>query len=119
MRLTLLTAVSGLCLAESFDYVIVGGGTCGLLLANRLSQDPATTVAVIDPGPDERNNPLVREPAPSIPLFQSLLTNWDYQTLPQANASGRVLNIHSGKGIGGSSLINGNSSSTYYMAYII
>ncbi|KAJ6439044.1 hypothetical protein O9K51_08448 [Purpureocillium lavendulum] len=108
----LLIAAAGLCLSiESFDYVIVGGGTCGLVLANRLSSDPATTVAVIDPGPDARSNPLVREPAPSIQLFQSLLTNWDYQTLPQANASGRILDIHSGKGLGGSSLING-------MAYV-
>ena len=119
MRLTLLTAVFGLCLVESFDYVIVGGGTCGLVLANRLSQDPDTIVAVIDPGADERSNPLVRELAPSVPLFQSLLTNWNYQTLPQANASGRVLDLHSGKGLGGSSLINGNRSNTYHMAYII
>ncbi|KAI0545626.1 glucose oxidase [Xylaria curta] len=105
-------AVAGLSLAaESYDYVIVGGGTCGLVLANRLSQDPTTTVAVIDPGPDTRSNPLVREPAPSLPLFRSLLTNWDYRTVPQPNTSGRSLEIHSGRGLGGSSLING-------MAYV-
>jgi len=108
--ITLFAAAAHLCLAtDSFDYVIVGGGTCGLVVANRLSQDPATTVAVIDPGPDARSNPLVREPAPSLPLFRSLLTNWDYRTLPQANALGRSLSIHSGKGLGGSSLINGNA----------
>ena len=108
--ITLFAAAAHLCLAtDSFDYVIVGGGTCGLVVANRLSQDPATTVAVIDPGPDARSNPLVREPAPSLPLFRSLLTNWDYRTLPQANALGRSLSIHSGKGLGGSRLINGNA----------
>lgn len=108
--ITLLAAAAGLSLAaESFDYVIVGGGTCGLVLANRLSQDPATVVAVIDPGPDARSNPLVREPAPSLSLFQSVLTNWGYQTVPQPNASGRTLEIHSGRGLGGSSLINGNA----------
>lgn len=119
MRLLLLTTVPGLCLAKSFDYIIVGGGTCGLLLANRLSQDPTTTVAVVDPGPDSRSNPLVRDPAGSIPLFQSLLTNWDYHTLPQVSVSGRVIDIHSGKGLGGSSLINGNSPGIYYMAQFI
>ncbi|KAI0149568.1 glucose oxidase [Xylariaceae sp. FL1272] len=96
---------------ESFDYVIVGGGTCGLVLANRLSEDPATTVAVIDPGSDLRSDRLVREPAPTLQLFQSLLTNWDYRTVSQANATGRIIDIHSGKGLGGSSLING-------MAYV-
>lgn len=108
--LLLLTAVLGQCLAETFDYVIVGGGTCGLVLANRLSQDPDMTVAVIDPGSDERTNLLVRLPASSMPLFLSKATNWDYQTLPQTEASGRILHIQSGKGLGGSSLINGNSS---------
>jgi len=108
--ITLLAAAAGPSLAaESFDYIIVGGGTCGLVLANRLSQDPATTVAVIDPGPDARSNPLVREPAPSLPLFRSVLANWDYRTVPQPNASGRTLEIHSGRGLGGSSLVNGNA----------
>ncbi|KAI1359865.1 glucose oxidase [Xylaria arbuscula] len=105
-------SVAGLSLAaEAYDYVIVGGGTCGLVLANRLSQDPATTVAVIDPGPDARSNPLVGDPASSLSLLQSSLTNWHYRTVPQTNASGRSLEIHSGKGLGGSSLING-------MAYV-
>ncbi|KAI1258957.1 glucose oxidase [Xylariaceae sp. FL1019] len=107
----LAAAIVAAAAAESFDYVVVGGGSSGLLVANRLSEDPATTVAVIDPGSDLRSDRLVREPAPTLQLFQSLLTNWDYRTLPQANASGRTMEIHSGKGLGGSSLING-------MAYV-
>jgi choline dehydrogenase len=107
MKALLLTALVNLCIAESFDYVIVGGGTAGLVLADRLSQDQAVTVAVIDPGPDQRNNPLVRDPSPSVALYHSLLSNWDYHKLPQTNASGRVLEIHSCKGLGGSSLVNG------------
>ncbi|KAI1328714.1 glucose oxidase [Xylariaceae sp. FL0255] len=104
----LVTAVAAA--AESFDYVIVGGGTCGLVLANRLSEDPATTVAVIDPGSDLRSDHLVREPAPTLQLFQSLLTNWDYRTVPQANASGRAMEIPSGKGLGGMAYVRGDKA---------
>ncbi|PHH81669.1 hypothetical protein CDD83_3515 [Cordyceps sp. RAO-2017] len=98
------------CLADdSFDYIIVGAGTCGLLLANRLSHDPSIKVAVIDPGADERGNPLVRDPARFIEVFSSPL-NWAYKSVPQANASGRVIDLNAGKGIGGSSLINGEQA---------
>lgn len=101
-------------IATAYDYVIVGGGTCGLLVANRLSQDPHVTVAIIDPGPDQRSNPLVQKPAGSVALFRSLATNWDYKTVPQTNASNRVLEIHSGKGLGGSSLVNGEYSPSFF-----
>ncbi|XP_044722209.1 GMC oxidoreductase domain-containing protein [Hirsutella rhossiliensis] len=96
-----------LCLVESFDYVIVGAGTCGLLVANRLSQDPDTTVALIDPGADERNNSLVSDPTLFTRVFLSQNLDWAYPSVPQAGAAGRVLTSHAGKGIGGSSLING------------
>ncbi|KJZ77222.1 hypothetical protein HIM_03543 [Hirsutella minnesotensis 3608] len=91
----------------SYDYVVVGAGTCGLLLANRLSHDPALTVAVIDPGPDQRSNTLINDPAAFIRLFQEPGVSWGYRSVPQAGAGGRVLDYRAGKGIGGSSLING------------
>jgi choline dehydrogenase len=111
MKHTILTSTLLLLPTEAavaaYDYVVVGGGTCGLLVANRLSRDSRISVAIVDPGSDQRNNPLVQKPAGSIALFRSLATNWDYTTVPQANASNRRLEIHSGRGLGGSSLING------------
>ncbi|MGH7965728.1 MAG: NAD(P)-binding protein, partial [Candidatus Binatia bacterium] len=67
---------------DSYDYVIVGAGTSGLVVANRLSKDPKITVAVIDPGSDERGNPQVEDPL----IWTSLLTtplDWAYQSVPQ------------------------------------
>ncbi|KUI56210.1 Glucose oxidase [Cytospora mali] len=89
-----------------FDYVIVGGGTCGLLVANRLSEDPSTTVAVIEPGQDVRNNPNVTDPANFLVPFNTPI-DWAYPTIAQPGASNRTLTFHSGKAIGGTSTING------------
>lgn len=83
-----------------FDYLIAGGGTTGLLLANRLSADPTTTVAIIEPGLSTRNNPNVADPA----AFNTPI-DWAYPTTPQRR--GRQLQLHSGKGLGGTSTING------------
>lgn len=92
--------------ALKFDYVIVGGGTCGLLLANRLSEDPNTTVAVIEPGQDVRNNPNVTDPDNFIVPFGTPI-DWAYPTVAQPGAANRSLTLHSGKAIGGTSTING------------
>lgn len=92
--------------ALTFDYVIIGGGTCGLLLANRLSQDPNTTVAVIEPGQDVRNNPNVTDPDNFTVPFGTPI-DWAYPTVAQAGAENRSLTFHSGKAIGGTSTING------------
>lgn len=102
-RLLLLV---GLAAAESFDYVIVGAGTSGLVLANRLSEDPRITVAVVDPGADQRSNPLVTDPAAWIHL-QKTAVDWAYSSVPQAGSAGRTIDFPAGKGIGGTSLING------------
>ncbi|KHN97260.1 GMC oxidoreductase [Metarhizium album ARSEF 1941] len=107
-------AVSLACAADSgtssFDYIVVGAGTAGNVVANRLSQDPKISVAVIDPGADWRGNPNVTNPMAWLDNIGSL-TDWAYPTVPQVNASNRVIAFAAGKGIGGSSLING-------MAYI-
>ncbi|KAL1853219.1 hypothetical protein Daus18300_011867 [Diaporthe australafricana] len=92
--------------AISFDYVVVGGGTCGLVLANRLSEDPNITVAVIEPGEDVRNNPNVTDPGNFVVAFDTPI-DWSYPSTTQASAANRSFTFHSGKAIGGTSTING------------
>lgn len=109
-----LAAVSAspACATDTFDYVIVGAGTAGNVLANRLSRDPKISVAVIDPGADQRGNPNVTNPIAWINNLGSS-TDWAYQSVPQSNASNRVIGFDAGKGIGGTSLINGKPSAIY------
>ncbi|KAL7957965.1 hypothetical protein V8C34DRAFT_284383 [Trichoderma compactum] len=91
---------------DSFDYIIVGAGTSGLLLANRLTEDASFNVAVIDPGADERNNINVVNPLSWLALSGTSV-DWNYSTVPQDYIGDRVLSYDAGKGIGGTSLING------------
>jgi hypothetical protein len=110
MRVVLVTAVLAAVVqrasSETFEYVIIGGGTCGLLLANRLSADPTVTVAVIEPGNDVRNNPNVTIIA-DWTKSQNSAIDWQYQSVPQPAAGNRTLTYHAGKAIGGTSTING------------
>nr|BBD84647.1 putative GMC oxidoreductase [Cordana terrestris] len=105
-----LTLSAGRTGAEIFDYVIVGAGTAGLVIANRLSEDPSNTVAVIEPGTDQRTNPNVTDWSRFTQAFGTSI-DWQYQTVKQSGADGRVLDLHQGKAWGGTSTING-------MAYI-
>lgn len=92
--------------ATRFDYIIIGGGTCGLLLANRLSEDPNFTVAVIEPGEDVRNNPNVTDPGNFVVPFDTSI-DWSYLSMAQPGAANRSFSFHSGRAIGGTSTING------------
>lgn len=100
------TCGAAIALAKSVDYVIVGAGTSGLVVANRLSEDSSVTVAVIEPGKDERDNPLVTDlngwsQAPGSEI------DWSYDLISPAWAGGKELKLPQGKGYGGTSLING------------
>ncbi len=88
------------------DYIIVGAGTSGLLLANRLSSDPAVRVVVVEAGPDERANPNVTAPL-SWQRNLGSSVDWAYATAPQPGAGGRALESHGGRLVGGTSMING------------
>ncbi|KAI1180055.1 GMC oxidoreductase [Nemania sp. FL0916] len=98
-------ATVGAC-GDTFDYVIAGAGTCGLVLANRLSADPTVRVAVIEPGDDVRNNINVTDPGLFTVPFGTYI-DWQYETTPQPGAGNRTIPWHAGKAIGGTSTING------------
>ncbi|KAJ3484852.1 hypothetical protein NLG97_g6958 [Lecanicillium saksenae] len=98
--------ISSPAIAGSVDYVVVGGGTSGLLVANRLSRDAGTTVALIDPGSDERENPIVKSPNDWLKIFGDYVAE-PHVSVEQPHANNRTLTFYSGRGIGGTSLING------------
>ena len=86
------------------DYMIVGAGSAGCVLAHRLSEDPQVSVLLLEAGPPDRS-PLIR-----IPLATSLLYkgpyDWAFETEPQPQLNGLRLYFARGKGWGGSSTIN-------------
>lgn len=90
-----------------FDYVIVGGGSAGATLASRLTEDPNTTVCLLEAGGSGKNL-LFRAPVGAIALLPGWINfgNWAYQTVPQAGLNGRRGYQPRGKALGGSSAIN-------------
>lgn len=88
-----------------FDYVIVGGGSAGCVLANRLSEDPSLRVCLLEAGPADRS-PLVHTPVGALALVPRKHLNWAYNTLPQSGLNGRRGYQPRGKVLGGSSAIN-------------
>lgn len=90
-----------------FDYVIVGAGSAGCVLASRLTEDPNVTVALLEAG-GQNNSLLVRMPAGVGNLISAKgVSNWGFETTPQAFMDGRRLYQPRGRGWGGSSAING------------
>ena len=90
----------------SFDYIIVGAGTSGLVLANRLSSDPEISVAVLEPGSSQIDNPNVTMLG-HFGLGLHTDIDWQYESAPQVFANGKPQVYDQGKGLGGTSLING------------
>ena len=91
---------------RSYDYIVVGAGSAGCVLANRLSADPDRSVLLIEAGGKDRN-PLFRLPMLMGKLFHSGIYNWRYHTEPVPSLEGRSLYWPRGKVLGGSSTING------------
>ncbi|MFC5176212.1 choline dehydrogenase [Nocardioides taihuensis] len=93
---------------QTWDFVIVGGGSAGCALANRLSADPSTTVLVLEAGrSDYKIDPLIHMPA-ALPFpIGNRLYDWKYETEPEPELGGRRVYHARGKVLGGSSSING------------
>ncbi|KAF8501338.1 alcohol oxidase [Hysterangium stoloniferum] len=88
-----------------FDYLIIGGGTAGLALAARLSEDSNCKVGVIEAGPYLPDEPLINTPA-NCTIVREGIYNWQIVTTPQQFGNNRSINLPCGKVLGGSSAIN-------------
>jgi choline dehydrogenase-like flavoprotein len=88
-----------------FDYIIIGGGSAGCVLASRLTENPAIKVALLEAGPAD-SSVLIHCPAGLALLAQTSQANWAFKTTPQAGLNGRQGYQPRGKVLGGSSSIN-------------
>lgn len=92
--------------AGHFDFIIVGAGTAGCLLADRLSKDPANSVCVVEAGPRD-THPFIHLPAGYIKTLFNPAYTWRFETEPSPGSAGRRIATTQGRTLGGSSSING------------
>ena len=90
---------------NGYDYIIVGAGSAGCVLANRLSANPASRVCLLEAGPADRN-PMIHMPFGLAALAHMRWLNWGYETDPEPHLDNRRLYWPRGRVVGGSSSIN-------------
>ena len=92
-------------MADTFDTIVVGGGSGGCAVAGRLSEDRQTSVALLEAG-GKNDNWVVTTPGALVLMVAGKVNNWAFETRPQAGLNGRIGYQPRGKGLGGSSAIN-------------
>jgi choline dehydrogenase-like flavoprotein len=90
---------------EDFDYVIVGAGSAGCVIANRLSEDGRSTVCVLEAGPEDKSA-LISTPLGFAFFPKGTIYNWSFETAPQRHMNGKIGKQPRGRTLGGSSSIN-------------
>ncbi|KAH7369762.1 hypothetical protein BKA65DRAFT_444215 [Rhexocercosporidium sp. MPI-PUGE-AT-0058] len=100
------TAAYDLANEKVFDYIIVGGGTAGLVLAARLTEDPSVQVVVLEAGEKRLDDPQINIPGLMTTLYSDSKYDWNFHTTPQPSLNNRTLHWPRGKLLGGTSAIN-------------
>ena len=90
----------------TYDYIVIGAGSAGCVVANRLGEDKSLSILVLEAGGSDRATIVSMPSALSIPMNTKRF-NWGMSTEPEPGLDGRVINLPRGKGLGGSSSING------------
>lgn len=91
--------------SDEFDYVIIGAGSAGCVLANRLSEDGRSTVCVLEAGPEDKSA-LISTPLGFAFFPKGTVYNWSFETVPQRHMNGKIGKQPRGRTLGGSSSIN-------------
>lgn len=90
---------------SNYDFIIVGGGSAGCVLAARLSEDPDVSVCLLEAGSKD-NSPFIQIPMGLVAMMPTKIHNWGFKTVPQKGLNGRKGYQPRGKALGGSSSIN-------------